>query len=169
MASPTPVPLANATTPISITCDWANVFTDLSAKDNTGLVDQASDVSAATITARTFYADTGTLIVPRLGYAVATTAITTNAVIVLWGRVRGTSNDWQVMRNKAGGVSSTLTANIGTASGSDVKGSTYAYTTPDIDSQAWDRQGCNEFFPIILTNFDGDSTDATTVLQVKVI
>lgn len=156
-------------TPVSASASWNQIFTNLSAADSAG--DQVSDFTSAQFSARSFTASDCTLIVPRLAYHKTTASITTQCRIVLWGRKQASGdNGWQVIRNKVDGLFVELTTNIGTGPGSDIKGTgDYAYTTPDIVNKAWDRQGCDEFFVLILQAFDGDATDATTALEIKVL
>lgn len=106
----------------------------------------------------------GTHIVLRVAYGSGTTAMTTSPRFKVFGRYDDTGT-WQILRNKAGDISITVTPDPT----NDVVSGGYKRTTPDPENDYVDSAGCNEFLIGIEEGFDGDGDDSDTYLEVKFV
>ena len=162
----------------SITSDWTTVGDTDGGLGNMNLgtvqasIDQLSDLTSTQIATQTVNIKHGTFILVRAGYDINFSAISQGPVIVAWGRVgsgSGSTTDvWQVLKTRSGAGSLTIACNPGTSSGSDNKGATYQYTSPDPAIDAFDRAGCDQVLFIVKTAIAGTGgTASTSILQVK--
>lgn len=103
----------------------------------------------------------GTNLILRLAYDDGLTAIT-NPIVKVFGRTG--SDAWQLLLNKAGGVTTTLTT-----SANDTTDGTLLYTIPDFTTQAIDCLGCDELLVGVETALAGTGTVSNAIVQAKVI
>lgn len=149
--------LGDQTFPSSGAAQWTTApSSDLTTADNGGSsVTNPSALAAARIMVRD--ATRGTIIRARMKY---TGTVTTDAVIVLFGRYSSTDY-WQPLRNKSGAIEVTMTA----ASGTDVVDTLDKYTTPELDDHSWDCDGFDEITYAVKTATDG----STASLEMRII
>jgi len=140
-----------------------------------------NSADAATITAvssidgtkkyRIFLPQNVKYIKARLGYDTATTAMTTNATVKLFGRKlcdpvspSGSASDWEVLPNRNGQGSVTITA----APTTDLDDNSLSRTVVDQDNCVWNVTGCNEIVFGVEAAFNGDGADGSTILEVAI-
>ena len=149
--------------PVSGTARWVVAIDSGGADDQDAatITNPTSSITASSrhILNRNF--KSGTTLVVRLGYDVGAGSLT-NPVIKVFGR--SGSDAWQVLRNKSG----SLTATITTATSTDVSDGTYKYTNPDLNDNAWDCQGCDQILIGVETAYAaGSGTAANACLRAK--
>lgn len=160
---------SSGSVPQSITAKWQTVMTagGPAALDATTINSPTSQITAST---RAIFScmGTGTTILVRLGYDGTLTAIT-NPVIKVFGRT-GAAETWQVLKNRAGGMSSTITLLPTSTDTIDTVAGPLTYTAPDYTTLAFDRLGCEEILIGIETALAGSTgVTNTSILQVKLI
>jgi hypothetical protein len=101
----------------------------------------------------------GTFLVVRLAYDDGLTGIT-NPIVKVFGRA-SLSEPWRLLRNRAG----SLSASLATAS-TDATDGTLDYTTPDLSTNVWDVQGCDQFIIGVETALAGTGTTSNATVQV---
>lgn len=149
--------------PVSGTARWVVAIDSGGADDQDAstITNPTSSITASTrhVLNRNF--KSGTTLVVRLGYDAGAGSLT-NPVIKVFGRSGGDA--WQILRNKSG----SLTATITTATSTDVSDGTYKYTVPDLNDNAWDCQGCDQILIGVETAFAaGSGTAANAFIQAK--
>jgi len=149
--------------PVSGTARWVTAIDSGGADDQDAatITNPTTEITASTrhIPNRNF--KSGTTLVVRLAYDDGAGTLT-NPVIRVFGR--SGSDAWQVLRNKSG----SLTATITTATSTDPADGTYKYTVPDLNDNAWDCQGCDQILIGIETAFAaGSGTAANAFVQAK--
>lgn len=113
----------------------------------------------------------------RLCYDTATTAITTNLGIKVFGRrlydpytPTGTGDGWQIIQNRNQVSSVTVTAAPTTDLDTTIGSTSYSTTTVDEFAHVFNAKGCNEIVIGVETAFsptDGVATGA--ILQIKLV
>jgi hypothetical protein len=101
----------------------------------------------------------GVFMLVRLAYDDGLTAIT-NPSVKVFGRAN-LGEPWRLLRNRAGALSASLV----TAS-TDATDGTLDYTTPDLTTNVWDVQGCDQFIIAVETALAGTGTTSNATVQV---
>lgn len=110
--------------------------------------------------------EVGTTLRMRLKYDRATTAVTTDLVVQVFGRVGGSGDQWQRLVNKDGSYTTTLTIAVAT----DVDdGTAFQSTDPHPTEAAWDLDGCSEVLVGVNVILNTDGNDALALIEAKVI
>lgn len=106
----------------------------------------------------------GTFITARMAYDDGVSGVT-SPVVKLFGRYRDKdfTSDWQILENKAGSITSTVTVDTT----NDVSDGTLNFTHPDADNHVWDCVGCNEFLFGVETAFAATGTVTTAYLEAR--
>ena len=103
----------------------------------------------------------GTFVIVRLAYDDGLTAITAPTIKV-FGRAN-ISEPWRILRSRGGAISTQLL----TAS-TDATDGTLNYTTPDLTSNVWDVQGCDQLLIAVETALAGTGTTSNATVQVLI-
>lgn len=159
---------SSGSVPQSITAKWQTVMTagGPAALDAATINSPTSQITAGT---RAIFScmGTGTTILVRIGYDGTLTAIT-NPVIKVFGRT-GAAETWQVLKNRSGGLSATITL-VPTTDTIDTVAGPLTYSAPDYTTLAFDRLGCEEILIGIEVALAGSTgVTNTSILQVKLI
>lgn len=154
--------------PISVTAPWQNVI-DAGGMDDQDAATITNPTTQITASTRHIYQrkGAGTNLILRLVYDDALTAIT-DPVVKVFGRANG-SEVWQLLKNGASGITTTITTQASDDGATDVTDGTYLYTTPDFATQAIDCLGCDEILVGVQTILAGTGTVTTAYLQAKII
>lgn len=110
-------------------------------------------------------ADMGTTLRVRLAYDRATSSVTTDPIIQVFGRFDA-NEQWQRLVNKAGSWLATMTLTV--ASDSD-DGSAFQYTDVHPDNHSFDLDGCQVILIGVNVILATNGNDALAFLQAKVI
>lgn len=154
---------AGSVCPVSLTAPWVTVIDAGGPAVQDAATIQNPDVSITAATRHIFNrGGWGTNILVRLGYDDGLTTIT-NPVIKVFGKTG--SGAWQILPNKAGSATITLT----TAAATDVTDGTLLYTSVDMDDQQIDSQGCEQILIGVQTALAGTGVVSNSVIQVKLI
>jgi len=155
--------------PVQIATGWLS-FVDaggVDAADNSGsrIVNPAAQITLSTrkiVQVR----GSGTILRLRMGYSNGASAITTPPVVQVFGR-RDATDAWQMLNNKAGSESVTLTADPAT----DITDGTLKYTRPQLETHSWDLDGCDELLVGIMTALAGQTGGSVddAIVQGKII
>jgi hypothetical protein len=159
--------LGQKTFPTSGSSPWRDTLAagNLDSADNSGnsIIDPATLAADGRLVFRRVDGN-GTNVRARMRYDDGITAITTDVVVVLFGRFSSEGVDfWQPLRNKDGDFEVTVAAVVA----SDVEDGTDAYTTPGITTHTWDTDGCDEFFWGVKTAFLATGDETTAAMQSK--
>ncbi len=146
--------------PCSLSSRWADAIDagGVTVQDAATILDAAASITASTrhVIKRNNHA--GTLLKVRLKYV---GSVSQSPVVVVFGR--SGSDPWEMLANKSGAYTATLTA----APSTDATDGTYLYSNTG-DDQTFDCNGCDEFLIGIQTVVAGGTT-ASDVIQAKII
>lgn len=146
--------------PISGIALWTTVRDagGLDSADNATLTNVATQITSGLVYTLDLDRRGGTFVTVRMAYA---GTVTQNPVVKAFGR-SSTAEAWQVLRTKSGSTTATIAVD-GT---NDATNGTLKYTTPDLDTQLWDTQGCR-FVVFGLQTPQSGGTASTAFLQAK--
>lgn len=148
---------------VSLTSKWVTVISDggPAVQDAATITNPTTQITAST--RRIFNkADTGTIVLVRLGYDDGATSIT-NPVVKVFGRT-GTE-PWMVLKDVAGNLTLTLT----TAASTDAADGTLLYTAADVATASVDCLGCEEIIVGVQTALAVTGTTANSIIQLKLL
>lgn len=149
--------------PISLVAPWSNAIdaggvATIDAATITDAAGSITDVHHHILTRLT-----GTLLVLALAYDKTLTAITA-PILKVFGRVSAAANGgvagrWELLKNRAGNIQTTLTP-----AATDAVSGTLAYTTVDLTNHAVDMAGCDEFLVGVETALAGSTGVVTSAV-----
>lgn len=149
--------------PVSTVTDWLNVLVGiLDAADNGGVRILNVDTQVATPGHSQFPSKKKmTIFRFRMAYDLATTAITKDLKIMVWGRTA--TDGWQLLKSLSGVEEVVITAEPAL----DTRDANFKYTTPDRFDHAWDADGCDKVAVGIVDALDTDGDDSAAIGQGK--
>lgn len=160
--------LYGAVSPCSINSHWETAIDAGGMDDQDAAVITNPDTQIILSTRHPIHKGlVGTQLLFRLVYDDGLTAITDP--IVKWFGRTGDSQVWQLLKNRSGGITTTITTQASDDGATDVTDGTFLYTTPDYETQAIDCLGCDTFFVGLETALAGTGDVTTAFLQVKSI
>ncbi len=127
---------AERVAPVSLTSTWTwAISSNQDTRDAATITNPTTEITAATRRILTAEGRQGTHLVPRVKWD-ATQSHTTTPVFAAFGHTG--SDAWVRLRTRSGSLTWTPTFTNYTADG------TYRYTVPNLDTDPFDRMGCEE-------------------------